>query len=124
MSELDQLIQLQKENKALKAKLKWTSVEDGLPVGKNVLAYYKNSSNKGRIVKASYVARFTEESTERDWCDPYDEYCEEKDMYFLKEGWYELCENGNDEYNSWFIHEGTVTHWMPLPDSPKETIGE
>jgi hypothetical protein len=98
----------------------WIQVEDKLPTGINVLAFYKNCLNKGRIVKAFYVYRYTEESTERDWCDPYDEYRKEKDMHFLKEGWYEICENSNDDYSSWFINNGTVTHWMPLPDSPEE----
>ena len=49
--------------------------------------------------------------------DCYD-YCEEDDEYYLKEGWYEVIHNW-DEYSSVVIDD-FVTHWMPLPEPPKE----
>ena len=49
--------------------------------------------------------------------DCYD-YCEEDDEYYLKEGWYEVIHNW-DEYGSIIIGD-FVTHWMPLPEPPKE----
>ena len=49
--------------------------------------------------------------------DCYD-YCEEDDEYYLKEGWYEVIHNW-DEYGSIVIGD-FVTHWMPLPEPPKE----
>lgn len=46
------------------------------------------------------------------------EYDEETDEYYLKEGWYEVIRNW-DEYGSAVIGD-FVTHWMPLPEPPKE----
>jgi hypothetical protein len=37
----------------------------------------------------------------------------------LTEGWYECCEQRDSEFDEiWFKRE--VTHWMPLPEPPKE----
>lgn len=36
-----------------------------------------------------------------------------------KEGWYANTAYIGDEYSSYFIDE-KVTHWMPLPEPPKE----
>ena len=49
--------------------------------------------------------------------DFYD-YDEEEDEYYLQEGWYEVIHNW-DEYSSVVIDD-FVTHWMPLPEQPKE----
>lgn len=46
------------------------------------------------------------------------EYDEEQDEYFLLEGFYEVIKNW-DEYSSISIGD-FVTHWMPLPEPPKE----
>ena len=46
------------------------------------------------------------------------EYSEEDDEYYLCEGWYEVIKNW-DDYNSVAV-EDFVTHWMPLPEPPKE----
>jgi hypothetical protein len=43
---------------------------------------------------------------------------EEKDNYYVPEGWYEQLENWN-EYGSLPVIEGDITHWIPLPDSPE-----
>ena len=50
------------------------------------------------------------------------EYNEEDDEYYLKEGWYEVIKNW-DDYNS-IVIDDTVTHWMPLPETPKMKGGE
>ena len=86
--------------------------------GKKVLAAYKNRLGNWRRVCATYIPRYTEVS----WPDneyAYDEYYEEKDEYFTREGWYEQIDNW-DELTSVHINEGKVTHWMPLPEPPND----
>lgn len=87
----------------------------GLPEsGVNVLAAYVNCAGKWQVVKALWVAKNSEiASTE----DENSEYDEEKDDYFIPEGWYE-CVNNWDEYASFKITEGAVTHWRLLPNAP------
>jgi len=48
------------------------------------------------------------------------EYDEERDEYFLLEGFYEVIKNW-DDFTSITI-EDFVTHWMPLPEPPKEVV--
>ena len=98
-------------------KNKWISVHDKLPGnGVDVIAYYKNVHGYSVQIIGHYMRRWTEESN----CDECnDEYSEELDGYFLIEGWYERVNNW-DDYDSITVHEGDVTHWMPLPMPPNE----
>lgn len=94
----------------------WINVDDELPEpGVKVLAVFKNRLGNSRRICGHYVSRWTFESN----CDDetYDEYSEEKDNYFLCEGWYENIENWGD-FSSVYVSEGDVTHWMPLPEAP------
>ena len=95
--------------------MKWISVKDKLPPhGVNVLVAYVNDWGKNRIVIGHYLERWREES----YCDECsDEYSEELDNYFLKQGWYENLDNWGD-YSSVVIHEGEVSHWAELPPFP------
>lgn len=92
----------------------WQLIETA-PKSTTILVFYKNCFGNGRIVKARYVEKDTEES-DGEYSDNA-EYNEEKDMYFTPEGWYELIDNWPD-YSSCHIHEGEPTHWMPLPEFP------
>ena len=96
----------------------WISVGERLPDGKKVVARYLNQLGKKRRVMARYVPRWTEE-VEPDYADEYTnhEYSGEKDAYYYCAGWYEQIDNWN-ELSSCYIHEGKVTHWMPLPPGP------
>ena len=94
--------------------MKWINVKDQMPTCK-VLATYKNSCGMNRIVVASYFNKFEEESSGD--CEGWDEYDEATDCYYIPEGWYEQQDNWG-EYASIHIHEGEVTHWMPLPEPP------
>lgn len=46
------------------------------------------------------------------------DYNEDTDEYYFPEGWWEVVKNW-DDYSCVAI-EVTVTHWMPLPEPPKE----
>lgn len=95
----------------------WISVFDKLPdAGKKVLATFKNRHGKRRTICGHHVPRWTIESGCDD-DDVHDEYNEEKDAYYLCQGWYENIENWGD-FTSVHVCEGEVTHWMPLPDAP------
>ena len=95
----------------------WIKCSDRLPEhGVKVVAYYRNAMGKERRVMACYFERFKEESNMEE-CN--DEYHEGTDTYYIKEGWYEMVDNW-DDYDSFVIYQGIVTHWQPLPDPPKE----
>jgi hypothetical protein len=97
---------------------KWISVDDLMPNhGVKVIAHYKNGSfGKNRTVMAHYLEPLKEESNSDIDCN--DEYDEKTDNYYLKSDWYELIDNW-DDYTSVVIHEGEVTHWMPIPIPPE-----
>lgn len=95
----------------------WIKCSERMPKTSGpVLAFYVNRCGKGRRVRAKYVPfRQVEAGCEtEEICTDYDE---EKDIYYLSEGWYELIDNW-DDYSSIVITEGNVTHWMPLPEPP------
>lgn len=101
----------------------WISVKDRMPEsGKHVLATCEIRSLYG--YKKQYVceAYYAEDHSVSEGKYPEDtdcyDYSEEDDEYYLKEGWYEVIHNW-DEY--WSVVIGDfVTHWMPLPEPPKE----
>lgn len=95
----------------------WISVKDAMPKsGVIVLAYYINSHNHSRRIRAKWTAAKTEEANaEFDW----GEYDEETDTYWTPEGWYECTDNW-DEFSSIMVSEGEITHWMPLPLAPDD----
>ena len=53
------------------------------------------------------------------WYDIDFNYDEENDQYLIPEGWWEYRHyNPDDVYNN--CVDDIVTHWMPLPEAPKE----
>ena len=46
------------------------------------------------------------------------DYNEDADEYYFPEGWWEVIKNW-DDYSCVAI-EDNITHWMPLPEPPKE----
>lgn len=86
---------------------KWAPIETA-PKGRKVLVCGRNSLDKHRTMLARCVERFTEE----DYSDSEGmDYCEEKDIYFIPEGWWEESEEGEECYPISI----TLTHYMPLP---------
>lgn len=94
----------------------WQPIETA-PSGVPVLIFYVNTYGKSRVIKARHIARFTEEANYDSFEDGVDEYDEENDRYTYREGWWEIIDNWED-YGFVVVHEGTPTHWMPLPAVP------
>ena len=107
---------------------KWTPVSEKLPEANvDVLALYEWTGQFHKeekytyICRASYIPKNTIRvddkwsEVDEEWMD----YWEEADSYYVPEGWYEECSQGNSDYMSYHIG-ATVTHWMPLPPVPNE----
>ena len=95
----------------------WIPVSQQLPKqNEKVLVTYTNRLGNCRRVIAELVAKHTVEDSDDCWGDGAD-YDEATDQYYCPAGWYECVENW-DELAYLAIHEGEVTHWMPLPAAP------
>ena len=99
---------------------KWASVEDRLPKGGvRVLFSWINSHGNRRTGLGFYVTKYWMSADcfedAEDCCD----YIEPDETYWVPEGWHE------EPHESEFFHTTpTPTHWMPLPEAPKEVSDE
>lgn len=103
----------------------WISVKDRLPeTERRVLVSIKTHYGTRFTTIAAHVGYHERNSESDGWSLEYeldwDEYDEEHDWYWVPECWYEsnfICDNPN-----WIIDkcDGEVTHWMSLPEAPKE----
>ena len=99
----------------------WHRVEDGLPEsGTHVLACCEVRGIYGH--KSHYVCDAFHTDNKSIPCSYNDdidsEYDEETDEYYFPVGWWEVIKNW-DDYSCVAIND-FVTHWMPLPEPPKE----
>ena len=102
----------------------WVPVTERLPESeRTVLAYYLNSHGKGRRIRAEYIAAKTKGADDGWDSDSPADYDEATDQYYWPAGWYEVIDNW-DDLTHMAIHEGDVTHWMPLPAAPSAEGGE
>lgn len=70
--------------------MKWISVKEKLPKpGKRVLIFLRNSLGNGRTLLGIHAPKFTIECHGDEEEIDIEEYCEEKDIYYRHEGWYE-----------------------------------
>ena len=99
----------------LEAQLTWRPASELPEEGQIVIATYLNCYGKRRRVRAVYIRQYEEEAGDDD--EDVMEYSDEKDEYYLKEGWYELIDNWLD-YSLVAIVEGIVDYWMPMPPAP------
>lgn len=95
--------------------MEWIDVNKQKPRSqKRVLAF-----SSRRAVMAQYIAPKTvlsEDFLSDDYdISDYKEYDGGNDCYWVIEGWWEISEEANLNCNI----SGEVTHWMPLPTSPK-----
>lgn len=100
---------------------RWIPVTERLPDTEDpVLAYCKyGTCGGGYVCSAFYVAPGTyEEDSDFSWgLEALGDYNEDKDSWEIPAGWYERIHNW-DDYGSVAIYS-TVTHWMPMPESPE-----
>ncbi len=96
----------------------WTKTTDTMPkTSRAVLVVCETSYGSRRIInRAMWVAAKTEESSPESEIGVYDE---ETDTYYDPEGWYELISHWAD-FSAIGMSGVTVTHWMPLPEFPKD----
>ncbi len=97
---------------------KWNSVDKKKPEAMiKVLAYGTNSLYKGRVIMAEYIPKNTIDSNDfldDEFLGDYSEYDDEKDIYWVKEGWWESSEESD---TNWKVSLD-ITHWMSLPAIP------
>lgn len=96
----------------------WIQVSERLPESeRTVLAFYNNSHGKSRRVRAEYIAHMSK-GADDGWDGDADAYYDEAtDESYWPAGWYEVIDNW-DDLTHMVIHEGEVSHWMPLPAGP------
>lgn len=107
---------------------RWIPVTERLPEPeKRVLLMTRYKGWNGKICR-EIMCGFYEDGNV--WCEDSktvwdyemkreENYDESRDDYLVPEGWFEELLNHIDDYNCVQIGE-PVTHWMPLPEPPKE----
>ena len=104
---------------------RWIPVDERLPESeKPVLAVVQTNSSPvfKRITVLEHInAHEVNTEDNFDWHE-YEgdtEYDAENDCYWIPECWYEV--NVVDDNPNWMLDDWwRVTHWMPLPEAPKE----
>lgn len=111
------------------AKPKWISVEERLPAhGKHILGIHeylswaiengKRIDFKKRKVVTCFLAKEKTVSIECEDGDFEGVDVDENGVAYLKEGWYEICEQANADADYMYMPR-SITHWQPLPtDNP------
>lgn len=103
-------------------KPEWIRVKDGPPKNEQEVFIYCNRGGFKFVCPAIYEdGTMLTQNSRWNWNDleEYGTYSEENDDYFVPKGWWENRQfTPDDVYNCPVDCE--VTHWMPLPEPPKE----
>lgn len=102
---------------------KWISVEERLPESEKIVLAAAKSKTFGwhHVLMVAHIGYHEFSTEEYGWRD-YEgdtEYDEENDCFWIPECWYEV--NSVEDNGNWIIDSDyEVTHWMPLPEPPRE----
>lgn len=112
----------QKEIAELREKQQWIPVAERLPEPETDVLAVCNRNGYIFVIPAIYEdGKMLTWDSAWNWSDIYcyGLYDEEADDYYIPEGWWENRQfNPDDVYNN--PVDCAVTHWMPLPEAPKE----
>ena len=98
---------------------KWISVEEKLPECETEVFVLAVSSYGNKTVTTAIYedGKMPEDESDWTWEDVEMDYNEETDQWIIPCGWWEYRHYG-ECLN--FAVDDKVTHWMPLPELPKE----
>ena len=118
----EQLATAQAENtKLAKQMVQWISVKDRLPKPEEeVIVLCATQTGYKHITTALYEnGAVNADESDWNWTDVNFDYDEKSGIYYVPEGWWEYKHyNPDDVYNNPI--DDAVTHWMSLPEPPKE----
>ena len=110
------------ERDALREKQRWIPVAERLPEPETDVLAVCNRNGYIFVIPAIYEdGKMLTQDSAWNWSDIYcyGLYDEDADDYYIPEGWWENRQfNPDDVYNN--PVDCVVTHWMPLPEAPKE----
>jgi hypothetical protein len=128
--EMARIIAIQELKKQLNGD--WIPVSERLPENNTKVQVtgvrYSEYTKKNIYVRfnAKYIGKHSIKVDDMwSYCEDYtwNDYVEEEDEYYVKEGWYETIENW-DDYTEVYVNDYKVIAWQPLPPAYKEVENE